>query len=151
MGNPDIRITDAFLQSSAELMMTLARALAQAAAQNGVVDSDVREALSSLIQTYRTLQNGLIYEGLPPNPLAARLHRAVQEALNQFRQRETPRPGTSKTTDADLLRGLVFIERLALTCNNGRPRGRAFLDTLRSFQLEPADNLDTARSSLILP
>jgi hypothetical protein len=151
MGNPDVRITEEFLESHSMLVLVANRALMAAAAHNGAVDSDVREALASLIQTYRTLQSGVIYEALPANPLAAHLHRAVQEELRVFRELETEQEGISKTRDSDVLRVLVFFERLALDRNNGRPRGRAFLDTLRSFQPEAAPDLDVAPKSLILP
>lgn len=149
-GNPDIRVTEEFLESHAELMLAATRALTGAAARSGSVDSDVREALVSLIQTYRTLQKGLIYEALPANPLAANLHRAVQEALGEFRQQETQRLGTAQTRDQDVLRVLVFFERLALDRDNRRPRCRAFLDMMRSFQPD-APALETPPSSLILP
>jgi hypothetical protein len=151
MGNPDIRITEDFLDSNSGLLLAANTALMSAAAHNGAVDSDVREALASLIQTYRTLQSGLIYEGLPANPLAAHLHRELQEALGVFRREEKQGLRTSKTRDSDVLRALVFFERLALDANNGRPRGRAFLDLLRKLQPEAAPGLDASPTSLILP
>jgi hypothetical protein len=151
MGNPDVRVTEEFLQSHSMLLLAANRAVLVAAGENGAVDSDVREALASLIQTYRTLQSGVIYEALPPNPLAAHVHRALQEGLSAFRRQEREEEGISKTRDSDVLRVLVFFERLALDRNNGRPRGRAFLDTLRSFQPETAPVLDMAPNSLILP
>lgn len=151
MGNPDIRVTQEFLESHSMLVLAANSVVLRAALQNGAVDSDVREGLASLIQTYRTLQSGVIYEALPANPLAAHLHRAVQEELRLFRELEREQEGISKTRDSDVLRVLVFLERLALDRNNGRPRSRAFLDVLRSFQPETAPVLDTASSSLILP
>src|SRR5580658_8909024 len=114
MGNPDIRVTEDFLEGHAALMLALSRALTADSARSGAVDSDARQALASLIQTYRTLQSGVIYEGLPANPLAANLHRAVQLALGEFRREETEQLGLTKTRDNDVLRVLVFFERLAL-------------------------------------
>ncbi len=52
----------------------------------------------------------------------------------RFRQQETKQLGMSKTRDADLLGLFVFLKRLELDRNNGRPRGRAFLDLLRGLQ-----------------
>jgi hypothetical protein len=150
-GNPDIRIGEEFLDAHKELLLATNMALFEAAGENGALDSDVREALASLIQTYRTLRSGVIYEGLPTNPIAAHLHRAVQMALGEFRQLETQQSGMTKTRDADVLGVLVFFERLALDRNNGRPRGRAFLDLLRGLQPEAAPVFDMAPSSLILP
>lgn len=148
LGNPDIRVTEEFLESHALLMLAVGGAVLGAAAQARAVDSDVREALASLIQTYRTLQRGVIYESLPANPMAANLFREVQALVDAYLQQETRRLGMTKTRDSDVLRALVFFERLALARNNGRPRSRAFLDLLRELQ---ADSTADAAPSLILP
>ena len=50
--------------------------------------------------------------------------------LQAFRREETERLGLARTRDADVLAILVFFERLELDRNNGRRRGRAFLDFL---------------------
>jgi hypothetical protein len=134
MGNPDIRVTEEFVESHTPLMLALGGVLLGAAAQTRAVDSDVREALASLIQTYRTLQRGVIYESLPANPLAANLCRETQELVEAYLKEETRRLGMTKTRDLDVLRVLVFFERLALDRNHGRPRSRAFLDLLRLLQ-----------------
>ena len=146
MGNPDIAVTEEFLESHSLLMLAIGGILLAAAAQTRAVDSDVREALANLIQTLRTLQRGVIYESLPTNPLAANLCREVQEMAAAFVQEETRRLGMTKTRDLDVLRVLVFFERLALDRNNGRPRSRAFLDLLRELAKDAAD----APPSLIL-
>jgi hypothetical protein len=136
MGNPDIRVTEEFLEAHPALLLVMSGTLTAASAQGGLVDSDVREALASLIQTYRTLQSGVIYEALPTNPLAANLCRVFQRALGEFRRDEKEELGLTKTHDSDVLRVLVFFERLALDHNNGRPLCRAFLEMLLLFQPE---------------
>jgi hypothetical protein len=147
--NPDIRVTEAFLESNAALMLAMGGVMLSAAVQTRSVDSDVREALASLIKTYRTLRRGVIYESVPANPLAARVFRAIQETVDAYLQEETRSLGMTKTRDLDVLRALVFFERLALANNNGRPRSRAFLDVLRMLsEPKPAAN---AAPSLILP
>jgi hypothetical protein len=148
----DIAITEEFLETHSDLIAALSGALAGEAFRNGAVDSDAREALASLIQTYRTLQSGVIYESLPPNPLAADLHRAVQEGGAEFQAAEREALGMPKTRDADILGALVFLDVLSIDRDNGRKFGRSFLDALRRFQ--PADETagsDDAGSSLILP
>ena len=147
MGNPDIRVTEEFLEPHAPLMLGIGGAMLGAAVQTHAVDSDVREALASLIQTYRTLQRGVIYESLPTNPLAANLCREVKELVEAYMQEETRRSGMTKTRDSDVWRVLVFFERLALDRNNGRARSRAFLDLLRELQ---AGNAADVPPSLIL-
>jgi hypothetical protein len=148
----DITISEEFLDEHSDLIAILSGALTGQASRSGAVDSDAREALAGLIQSYRTRQSGIIYEGLPANPLAADLHRAMQAAAVQFLTEERRALGISKTRDADILRVLVFLDVFSIDRNNGRKYGRSFLDALLSFQ--PADASaggEESGSSLILP
>lgn len=148
----DIAITEEFVENHADLISALSGALASNALGNGAVDCDAREALASLIQTYRTLQSGVIYESLPANPLAADLHGAVQRAAAGFREEEREALGMPKTRDADILGALVFLDVLAVDRNNGRKFGRSFLDALLRFQLaEESAGVEETASPLILP
>jgi hypothetical protein len=150
--NQDIQVSEEFLMDHEELLMAMGRALATAALQAaGTVDFDAREALDSLIRTYRTLESGVYYESLPPNPLAANIYRGVQADTAEFRRDEQQRLGLSRTRDADVLRVLVFLQRVELDRNNGRRRGRAFLDGLRGLYGEAPGEAGAAPSSLILP
>jgi hypothetical protein len=148
----DITISEDFLERNTGLISELSGALTGEASRNGAVDSDAREALAGLIQTYRTLQSGVIYESLPANPLAAGLHRAMQAAATQFLTEERRALGMAKTRDADILRALVFLHVFSIDRNNGRKYARSFLDALLRFQ--PADasaGREESGSSLILP
>ena len=148
----DIPMTEEFLEEKSDLIAELGSALAAASEVEGAVDSDAREAVASLIQSYRTLQSGVIYENLPPNPIAANLNRAMQAAVAQFLTKERQALGVSKTRDADVLRVLVFLDILALDRSNGRRYGRSFLDALLKFQpAEASAGGDDIGSSLILP
>ena len=149
--NRDIRVSEELLESNGELLEFLSHTLVTAAFETpGVVDSDLRDALAALIRTYRTLQTGIYYQSLPENALAAKIFRAVEDAVAEFRRQETDRLGMSRTRDADLLGLLVFLERLELDRNNGRPRGRAFLDLLRGLQPESTAGASDS-SPLVLP
>jgi hypothetical protein len=126
--NRDIKITDTFLRANEDLLVFLGRAVATAAFQTpGAVDLDVRDAL------------------------AAHIFGAIQEGLAEFRSRETERLGMSKTRDSDVLGALVFLQRVELDRNNGRARGRAFLDALRGFYPPEEGTTAPPASSLILP
>ena len=149
--NRDIRVSEELLENNQELLEFLGRALATEALETpGAVDSDVRDALAALIRTYRTLQTGIYYQTLPENALAAKIFRAVEAGVGEFRRKETERLGMTRTRDADLLGLLVFLERLELDRNNGRPRGRAFLDLLRGLQPELTGGASDS-SPLVLP
>ena len=148
----EIEVTEKFLADNEELLIFLGRTLGMAALETaGAADFDVRSALDALIRTYVTLQSGVYYETRPDNALANRLYAAVQEGVAEFRRSEQERTGLPKTRDADVLGLLVFFERLELDRNNGRPRGRAFIDLLRGFYSEPAGVAETAKSRLVLP
>jgi len=150
--NRDITLSEHFLEEHEPLLAFLGRAVAEAAfASSGANDFDVREALDSLIRTYRTLQSGVYYETLPANPLAAGIYGLVQRALDEYRQRETREWGVSRTRDADVLGMLVFLQRVELDRNNGRRRGRAFLDMLRQCYSVESSPSGSSTSSLILP
>jgi len=79
------------------------RLLETSLATAGAVDSDVREALESLIRTYRTLQSGLYYETRPTNLIAAGIHRGMQEAVEGLRK-ELAEKNSTPIRDADCTR-----------------------------------------------
>jgi len=130
--NADIKVTEDFLRRNEPVLITVAGALAKATIETrSVLDNDAREALDSLVRTYRTLQSGLYYESRPANVLAAGLQREVQVLIDDLRKRATEAGATVR--DADLLGILVFLQRLEIQHNNGRPKGRAFIHFLQQF------------------
>ena len=150
--NRDLAVSEPFLREHEEFLVYLGSSLARAALRNPeVVDYDIREALDAAVRTRRTLQSGLYYESLPANPLAAGLAREVQEAVAGFRQQEFERLGIHKTRESVALSLLVFLQHFEISYNNGRRRGRAFLDALLDFYpIEPESEPPSA-PSLILP
>jgi hypothetical protein len=148
--NQDIKLTEKFIEEHQPLLTFLGRTIVAVALNTpGAVDFDVREALDSLIRTFRTLRSGVYYESLPTNPLAAAIHTGLQEALAGYRESETRQLGVSRTRDADVLGILAFLQRVEYDHNNGRRRGRAFLDAMSTYtEPEPAG---PSESPLILP
>jgi hypothetical protein len=151
--NRDIRITEEFLEEHQDLLLGAAKSLAFAAFDTpGAVDRDVAEALEALIRTERTLQSGVYYESRPDNALANRIFSGTQTGLQDYRRQETEKLGLAHTRDADVLGILVFLQRLELDRNNGRPRGRALLDYLRELlEAEGIVPQSPSTSSLIVP
>lgn len=130
--NADIRVTERFLEEHQELLAYMGVGVLRAARDTpGAVDFDIREALESLIRTLRTAQSGLIYESRPVNPYAASIYGKIQEAFDEYRKGIAQRVGIATVRDAELLGILAFLQRLEVTHNNGRRRGRAFVDFLR--------------------
>ncbi|MBI4877714.1 MAG: hypothetical protein HY822_24035 [Acidobacteria bacterium] len=155
--NLDIEVTEAFLHQNDPLISLSSRILLETAfAVPGAADRDVQEALESLVKTLRTLQSGLYYESRPNNPLAAAIHQGFQARMTQAREQMARQSGVHSIRDSSLLGVLAFLQRLALQYDNGRGRGRSFLQFLFS---EFADHPDGgggapasgAGSPLILP
>jgi hypothetical protein len=131
--NKDIHVSEDFVRKQEHAVMWLANALARAMEARRSVDGDAREGLESLIKTYRTLESGLIYETRPQNPFAAEIQEALKQAVDELRKAVTESSGMQTLRDADVLGTLVFLQRLELQHNNGRPRSRAFFDFLRMY------------------
>src|SRR5260370_15621565 len=86
--NQDIRVTERFLSEHEDLFILASLALLRAGLEtHGAVDSDVREALDSLIRTHRTLQSGLYYESKPDNLIAAGIQSRFQKQIAELRKR----------------------------------------------------------------
>lgn len=145
--NQDIRVSEEFLRSNEALLIWIAGGLAKTAleTQAPAVDEDVKDALDSLVQTYRTLQSGLYYESRPTNMIALEIYDAIQERVEELRTR-LAEGGGGAIRDATVLGVLVFLQRLRIQHSNGRPKGRAFIDFLQQFF--PASN--SAESGLIM-
>lgn len=134
----EIVIQEQFLKDHEPLVLVAAAAIAEGTERlEGLIDADAREALESLVQTYKTLGSGLIYESKPRNPIAAALHELVQLRVAEFRQRITEQAGYAGILDSHVLGVLLFLQRLELQLNNGRRRGRSFLDAVRQFLPPP--------------
>jgi len=130
--NRDIRMSEQFVQEHEHVIMWLAFALAAAMDKQRAVDFDAREALDALIRTYRTRQSGLIYETRPQNPYAAGLQDELGKSIAELHKRVAEEQGMQTLRDAEVLGSLIFLQRLELSHNNGRRRGRAFADFLKS-------------------
>lgn len=131
--NQDIRITDRFLSEREPLLVFLAGTLAAGALHVGAIDNDIREGLDALIRTYRTMQSGLYYEAVPPNPIAAHIFHEIRRNVDAFKERMAEQQGLHSIRDTDVLGLLVFLQRLELQHNNGRRKSRAFLQFLLDF------------------
>jgi hypothetical protein len=132
--NQDIEVAEEFLRERELLLAFVAVTVLEGALQSaGATDWDIREALESLIATWRTLQSGLYYENLPVNPYAASIATYVRKKIQDVKNKEFEETGERSLSDSDILIVLVFLQRLEYSNNNGRKRSRAFLDFLRGF------------------
>ena len=151
----NVEISDQFLYEQEQLILGLTYSLAKSArSTQGLHDSDFIAALSSLCRSYETLvSSGLVYEMRTTNMAHQLIAMEMQKMINEFREAEQKHLGYTRLRDADVLRALVFLLRMALSRTSGRPRSRAFLDFLFSQFPEQASALTTpdSGSRLIVP
>lgn len=147
MPNRDFDVPEEFVKKNYELLTVLELAIIDAAVPNKAIDFDIREALENLVQTYRTLGSGLYYESRPANPIAAAICDRVQQQIADIRKLENER-GLHKIRDSDFLTSFVFLQKLEFTLNNGRRKGRAFLQYL--FGAIPESPTQSESPSLIV-
>jgi hypothetical protein len=138
--NKDIAVSEDFVRQQEHLVLMLGNTLTRAMEKGKAVDSDAREALEAMIQTYRAAGSGLTYESRSPNPYAADIQDALKSMIDELRQRVEEATGSQSVRDADLLGTLVFLQRLGLQYDNGRRRGRVFYDFLMDhFPVAPPE------------
>jgi len=147
----EIRIGETFLRDHEELLLFCGRTVLSCALETSkATDRDIREALDALIQTYKTLGSGIYYETRPESAYAREIMGRIQGRFRELQENETQQMGFSRTRDADILHILVFLYRMALDRDNGRSRGKAFLDFMRQH-FRPAEEKPAAAPSLIIP
>ncbi len=147
----EIQIDEAFLRDHGELTEMCARELFRGSVSvPGIADTDTRQALEALVQTYKTLDSGIYYASRPESFFARRVMDHVQQAVREFREAETRQAGFPRTHDRDVLHVWVFLYRMALDRDNGRPKGKAFLDFLRQH-FQPQPSASQSQPLLIVP
>lgn len=147
--NPDVVVTEEFLERHEELLLFSVYSLLQAALRTpGAVDTDVLAALASLIQTHRTLDSGLVYESVSENALAANVQRGFSASIADYQKLRAQRESLPPVRNTEILATLVFLHRVGQQNLNGRPKGRMFIDLLR--HMTPDAPVDERAPSLIV-
>jgi hypothetical protein len=106
-----------------------------------MVDTDLQQAVQSLIQTYQTLDNGIYYDTEPVSPIPKGIYWAMKSFFEPPVESEIERQRFKTSTILDIL--TLFLE-MGLTVTLPRPRSRAFLDHIdkvcRNFQMRESES-----------
>ncbi len=180
---PEVEIDERFLYEREELILGLSFALAKSARSgrslsdhspgshslsdlslgNQPVDTDLIAALSSLAKSYETLVNSnLIYEpptaNLAHQNIVREIAREIETMVREFRETERPHindlQGHKPLRDSEVLKGLVFLLRIGFAHTSGRPKSRAFLDSLLAMFPEKQSVLsgpEEAGNRIVIP
>jgi hypothetical protein len=136
-----VEIGEQFLYQHEHLLLGLSFALTRSTkADRNLKDADLIAALTSTAKTYETLANsGLHYEAPSPNLGQQAIAAELQNMVKEYREAEQKHTGQIRLLDSDVLRGLVFLVRMAQARTSGRPKARAFVDFLvAQFPENPA-------------
>jgi len=148
---PEARLDRDWVIAHTDLVSALSYAICLFARDHRpLVDSDVIVALKSLAETYRTLSSGIYYEKLPDHRLQAELYQALQTALADFKKKQA-QAMMSSVRDSEIRDVLMSMAQLGHFRQNGRPKGRAFLDMLRGQFRSPELEKPAASNVLLLP
>lgn len=149
ISHPDILVSEELIQSHEELLLFCVYALVQASLRtSGATDADLMSALAALIQTRRTLESGLVYESLSENMLALSIQRSFAASLADYEKLRLERESLAPLRNSEVLALLVFLHRIGQQNQNGRPRGRMFLDLLH--QMTPETGVEERAPSIII-
>jgi hypothetical protein len=147
----DVRIPVEFAQSHTPLLMALISSIWEYARdRRQVVDTDAIAALQALAETYRTLSSGIYYENPPDYIYRRELYSVLKAILVVFKEDEAQRHGMATTRDSEIRDALIFLTQLGAARANGRPKGRAFLDSIRT-QLGEQASAQPASNIVLLP
>ncbi|MFL6415552.1 MAG: hypothetical protein ACJ74Y_07775 [Bryobacteraceae bacterium] len=150
LSNPEIRVTDEFLREHEELLLFSIYSLVEGALRtSGANDHDLMAVLEASIQTHRTLESGLVYETRPESVVALNIHRLFTASLTDYQKERKERENAPQLRNSEILAILVFLHRLGQQNQNGKPRGRLFLDLLRHMTPE-RERVPEQRSSIII-
>ena len=146
----EVRITSDTIQVHGQFLSAVAFTIAKFAAnQSAATDSDVLAALRALVEAYKTLASGIVYEQPPAAPVQRELYDALSAFLAEIKQQSTA-ASVHPPKDSEIFQLLVFLFRMGILRTNGRPRSRKFSEFLRG-QFPGAQELKREQSRIIVP
>ncbi len=146
----DVHISSDIMHAHGQFLSAIAFHIAKfCASEPSTTDPDVIAAVRALVETYKTLAAGIVYEQ-PPVPM---LQRELYDALSAYlveAGQNTAQSSSGPIKDAEIFQLLVFLFRMGLLRSNGRPRTRRFIEFLRA-QFPGAQELQREQSRIIMP
>ncbi len=146
------RISRSVLAGHDRLFLDIAYAVCESARENpSLVDSDVIAAMVALAEGFDTLSKGVIYEKPPDHRMQRELYDALKKAVegNKERDREGLKVPAS-VPEPEMRDVLILLTQLVAMRSNGRPKGRASIDFLRS-QFDPGTFTKNAPGLIVTP
>jgi hypothetical protein len=127
-----VEVGDQFIYEREHLLLGLTFALTKAArADRNLNDRDMISALTAMTKSYETLVNsGLHYESPTASLSQQAIAAEIQAMIKEYREAEQKHMGYVRLRDSEVLKGLVFLVRMAHGRTSGRPKSKSFIDFL---------------------
>ncbi|HET7099526.1 MAG TPA: hypothetical protein VFJ52_00130 [Terriglobia bacterium] len=147
----ETEIPSSFTARQERLILALGYAICLNARDHpAVTDTDVIASVQSLAEAYQTLSSGIYYEKPPDYAVQRGVYDALKAAIENYKQTESQNTGLAAVRDSEIRDALIFLTQLGATRANGRPKGRAYLDLLRS-QFKSDDLQKSSPGLLVVP
>lgn len=147
----ETKIPAAFVAAHEKLILALSYAICVHAHENRpLVDADVQASLQALVESYRTLSSGIYYEKPPDFRIQRELYERLKAAIEDFKKAEAQRAGSTSMRDGEVRDALIFLAQIGATRSNRRPKGRAYLDFLRT-QFKPEEFAKPTSNVIVIP
>lgn len=147
---PTQRISNAALEAHEPLFSKLMYVLCEFASENpALVDGDIQAAATAAAEAFQTLASGIFYENPPAYHLQAELYGKLRKTVEEYKQEISAGFAAMQSVrDSEIRDFLILFAQISFLRSNGRPKGRAFLDVMRS-QFKPG-TFDRQASKIIL-
>jgi hypothetical protein len=149
----DREISRRAVEAREDLLIELAYVIGVFSRDNpALIDSDVQGSLQALAETYQTLASGIYYEKPPDHRLQRELYDALKSAVAEYGKKDAGQVMVTRASlrDHEIRDALIFFTQLAALRSNGRPKGRAFIHSLR-FQFKPQAFAKESASLIVAP
>ena len=145
-------IPRAILLAHEKLFLELSYVICDYARENpALVDSDVIAAMQSLAETYETLTKGILYEKPPDHRMQRELYDKLKKAVEEYKGREGQGlAAVTSVRDPEIRDALIVLTQTSAARSNGRPKGRALIDMMRS-QFKPGTFSRTTSRLIVSP
>ncbi len=145
------KIASSFVAAHEKLLLAISYAVClYARDERSMVDSDALASLQALAETYKTLDTGIYYEKPPEFRLQRELYDRLKATIEEYKKSATQQMSAEGVRDGEVRDALIFLTQLGATRTNGRLKGRAYLDFLRT-QFKSEELSKPASNIVVLP
>jgi hypothetical protein len=148
----EVKVSPSALRGHENLIDILAYSICDfAGLHREMVDSDALSGLQTLGESYQTLTKGIYYEKPIDHRLQHELIEHLKKTIAAYKKEDATRPRLTPIRDETVRDAIIFMAQAGGMRANGRPKGRVYLDFLRSQVKWQAPTQGDGAPLLIVP